>query len=258
MVRQKAAPLIAVVVVAALAAGGYYLWSQRDATSETGAVIVSGTVDADQVQVTSLVGGRITAAALTEGDVVEAGVTLYGIDDRALKLQVEQAAAGVRAARAAYEEARDDDVSEAEIAAAKARWEQARAAEGIARIQLGYARVSAPATGTVSAVALQLGELASPGRTLATITRTDSLFIRAFVPEPQIGKVAIGDRALLLTDAGQTVDARVTFIASEAQFTPSNVETQDQRAKLVYEIRLKPTGTDGLTAGMPVTVTVGQ
>jgi HlyD family secretion protein len=253
MNRHKAAPLIAVVVVA-LALGAWYLWSRSNAEDSSAGVIASGTVDADQVQVASLVGGQVTAAELEEGDVVVAGDELYRIDDRALKLQVEQAKAAVSAAKVAYDEARDENASDADIAAAKAQWEQAKAAEKIARVELGYAKVSAPATGTVTSIAVRRGELASPGRTLATVTRTDSLFVRTFVSEPRIGEVAIGDTATITTDAGARVDGRITFIASEAQFTPSGVETQDQRAKLVYEVRLVPVRFDGLTPGMPVTV----
>jgi HlyD family secretion protein len=256
MNRRRIVPIV-IVVLLVLGAAGWYWWSSR-ATVDPGTVVVSGTVDANQVQVTSLLGGRVVKAELAEGNAVNGGVTLYRIDDSALKLQVDQAAAGVRAANAAYKQAVKDDESKADIAAAKAQLDQARAAEQIARIQLGYATISSPATGTVTSIAIAEGELASPGRTMATITKTGSLFVRSFVPEPQIGQVAIGDTATLLTDGGTTTDAKVTFIASQAQFTPSNVETKDQRAKLVYEVRLEPVSPEGLTPGMPVTVTIAK
>jgi len=256
MDRRRIAPVVIVLLVV-LGAGGWYWWTHRT-TVEPGTVVVSGTVDANQVQVTSLVGGRVVKAELAEGDAVSGGATLYRIDDSALKLQVDQAAAGVRAANAAYKQAVKDDESKADIAAAKAALDQARAAESIARIQLGYATISSPATGTVTSIAISQGELASPGRTMATITETGSLFVRSFVPETQIGQVSIGQTATLLTDGGQTAEAKVTFIASQAQFTPSNVETQDQRAKLVYEVRLEPVSAEALTPGMPVTVTISK
>jgi len=256
MDRRRIVPL-AIVALLVLGAAGWYWWSNR-AIVDPGTVVVSGTIDANQVQVTSLVGGRVVQAELAEGDAVSGGVTLYRIDDRTLQLQVDQAAAAVRAANAAHKQAVKDDESKADIAAAKAQLDQARAAEDIARIQLGYARISSPATGTVTSIAIAEGELTSPGRTMATITETGSLFVRTFVPESQIGLVTIGDAATLLTDAGETSEAKVTFIASQAQFTPSNVETKDQRAKLVYEVRLEPVGVEGLTPGMPVTVTIAQ
>lgn len=252
MTRQRVIPVVLVLILAL--AGAWYWWSTRGATT-SGAVTASGTVDADQVQVASVLGGRIVEASLAEGAHVKTGEMLYRIDDAALKLQVAQAQASVRAAKAAYDQAVDDDASDADIAAAKAQYESAQAAEKIARIQLSYALVSAPATGTVTAVASTVGELASPGRTLATITRDNDLFVRVFVSETSIGRISVDQDARLETDAGDTEPATVTFIATEAQFTPSNVETRDQRAKLVYEVRLKPASAENLNPGMPVTVT---
>ncbi len=257
MERRKFIPVVLVVLLVAAGAAAWYWWGNREVATN-GSVVVSGTVDARQTQVSSLVGGRVTEASLTEGDLVTGGAVLYRIDDSALRLQVDQAAAGVRAARAAYDQAVKDDASKADIAAARATWEQAQAAEKIARIQLGYATVTSPTTGTVTSVAVRGGELASPGRTLATITESGELFVRAFVPETQVGNVAIGAKATILTDGGKTVDATVTFLAAEAQFTPSNVETKDQRAKLVYEVRLEPSSPADLNPGMPVTVTIGS
>lgn len=249
--------VVAIVVILAAAAAAWYWWSNRE-TGVSSGVVAAGTVDAEQVQVSSLVAGRIVHAAIAEGDRVDAGQLLYRIDDSVLRLQVAQAQAAVRAASAAYKQAVDDDKSDADIAAAKAQFETAQAAEKIVAIQLSYAAVTAPATGTVTAVASTLGELASPGRTLATITRDGDLFVRVFVSESSIGRVSIGQKATLETDTGEKADATVTFIASEAQFTPSNVETKDQRAKLVYEVRLRPASAEHLNPGMPVTVTFAE
>lgn len=255
MTRHKIAPII--LAIALVAAGGWYVWSSRTADTN-GPVTVSGTVDADQVQVSSLVGGRVTEAKLAEGDRVAAGDVLYHVDDSALALQVTQANAAVTAAKAAWDQTVKDKDSKADIAAAKAQWQQATAAVKIAKIQLGYATITAPAAGTVTAVAIGEGELASPGRTLATITEDDAVFVRAFVPEPSMGKIAVGQSVRIETDSGDTVAAKVTFIASQAQFTPSNVETKDQRSKLVFEVRLAPTASSALNPGMPVTVIFEQ
>ncbi len=261
MKHKKALP---VVLVISLAVAGWFWWNSNDA-GPAGGISVSGTVDAEQVRVSALANGRIVEANLAEGDRVNSGDVIYRLDDEALKLQVEQAKAGVRATKAAYDQARDDDESDADIAAAKAQWEQAKASEKLARIQLGYATVTSPATGTVTAVASTAGELAAAGRTLATITKSGSLFVRCFVDEPSIGRVAIGDTARVDTDSGDSAEATVTFIASEAQFTPGGAQTQEQRAKLVYEVRVTPAGAAltgappaGLSPGMPVTVTFAQ
>lgn len=251
--------LIPLALLLALAVGVFWYWSSLGGDEANGPVVASGTADAEQVQVAALVAGRITRAALAEGDRVTVGQVLYLVDDATIRLQVQQAEAAVRAARIAWEQAADDDESDADIAAKKAQWEQAVAALRIARIQLGHTRISAPATGTITAVAAGEGELASPGRTLATITKDASMFVRVFVPETVIGRVKLGGAATVDSDAGDGGRARVSFVSSEAQFTPSNVETKEQRAKLVYEVRLVPDGTwQSVHPGMPVTVTFAE
>jgi len=254
MERRRIIAIVVVVVLLAAGIGGYFWWRSREAGTDN-ALVISGTVDADQSQVAALVGGRVTKAEIAEGDLVEAGDVLYRLDARALKLQVDQAKAAVRAAKAGYDQAVDNDESSADVAAAKAQLDSARAAEKIAKVQLGYATVKAPAAGTITSIATKQGEIAGAGRTLATITEGDSLFVRSFVPEPRMGDVSVGDTVTIKTDGGVSTDAKVVFVASEAQFTPSAVETEEQRVKLVYEVRLVPSSTEGLTPGMPVTVT---
>ena len=83
------------------------------------------------------------------------------------------------------------------------------------------------------------------------------LFVRVFVPETQIGKVKNGQAATLVTDSSTTTyKGTVSFIASQSEFTPNNVQTKDQRVKLVYEVRVRVSDSSGtLKAGMPVDVT---
>ena len=81
--------------------------------------------------------------------------------------------------------------------------------------------------------------------------------MRVFVPETRIGDVKVGQTATVTTDSSDgRYPGTVEFIASQAEFTPNNVETKDQRVKLVYEVRVRVTDTSGtLKAGMPVDVT---
>ena len=100
------------------------------------------------------------------------------------------------------------------------------------------------------------GENAAPGKTLATIADLDDLKVSVYIPETRIGEVRLGQKAIVYVDSSDTAfDAEVTFISSNAEFTPSNIETKDQRVKLVYEVRVKLTGGgDVLKPGMPVDV----
>ena len=82
----------------------------------------------------------------------------------------------------------------------------------------------------------------------------------AFVPETQIGSVKVGQQVTVTPDSpGEPYTGTVSFVASEAEFTPNNVETKDQRTKLVFEVRVRISDTSrALKAGMPVDVTFNE
>jgi HlyD family secretion protein len=162
----------------------------------------------------------------------------------------------VKAAEAALSNAKEDG-TDADVSAARARLNQAEAAVDLAKVQLGYATVTAPHSGVVVTLTTNAGENAGPGRTLLTLSDPEDLFVRAFVPETQIGNVKVGQQATATTDpATEPYIGTVSFVASEAEFTPTNVETKDQRTKLVFEVRVRISDTSGtLKPGMPVDVT---
>lgn len=252
--RRPLIPLL-ILLVLALGAGGYYLWRSAHATESTG-LSASGAVEAQQYQVASVIAGRVNKVAVSEGDVVKQGQTLIVLDQSALKLQVGQAEQGVKAARAALRNAKDDG-TKADVSAARARLNQAEATVDLAKVQLGYATVTAPHSGVVVTLTANAGENAGPGRTLLTLTDPGDLFVRVFVSETQIGNIKIGQQATVTADSvPEPYTGAVSFVASEAQFTPNNVETKDQRTKLVFEVRVRIGDTSGaLKAGMPVDVT---
>ena len=255
--QHKRPPVVAIVLVLVLIAagvGGYFWWRSQQ-TTQSSALTATGAVESTEYQIASAIAGRVTTVAVGEGDRVKAGAVLAKLDDAALRLQVVQAAEGVAAARAAVTQANDTGTG-ADVAAAKARLAQAKAGVKLAQVQLGYATVTAPHAGIVVAVAANAGQNASPGKTIVTLTDTTDLFVRVFVPETRIGDVKLGQSVNVTTDsASPTYAGHVDFIASQSEFTPNNVETKDQRVKLVYEVRIRIADTSGtLKAGMPVDV----
>jgi len=257
--KRKHPPIPVIVVVLLLLIGGgvWWWWSSTHPTTAAAQEQVSGSVEANEYQVAAALSGRITAVKVAEGDQVTAGQELVRLDRSAAKLQVEQAQQGVKAADAALTNARDDDnATKADIAAAKARLKQAQAAVKLAQVQLGYTVITAPRAGTIVSVTTNAGQNAGPGKTLLTMIDPSDLFVRVFVPEPDFGKVRSGQSATLVTDAGKSFQGTVSFLASQSEFTPNNVQTKDQRVKLVYEVRVRVSDTSGtLKAGMPVDVT---
>lgn len=260
--KRKHPPIPVIVIVVLLLVGGgiWWWWSTTQTSTAASSQQLTGTVEANEYQITPALTGRITKVSVAEGDRVTKGQELVRLDRSALNLQLEQAKQGVKAAQAAVTNAKDDSSStDADIAAAKARLKQAEAAVKLAEVQLGYTVITSPRNGIVVSVVGNTGQNASPGKTLLTITDPSDLFVRVFVPETEIGNVKMGQAAKLTTDSStQTWNGSVSFIASTSEFTPNNVQTKDQRVKLVYEVRVKVSDTSGtLKAGMPVDVTLG-
>lgn len=248
--------IIPVLLVLAVAGGAAWYFFGRSATTAKDALGGSGTIEASQVTVSPQTSGRILSAPAQEGVAVRAGDVLYKLDATTLKLQVEQARDGVTAAKAAWQQAKDDDKGSAQIAAAKAAWDQAAVAMKMAQVQLGYATVTAPRAGVLSSVVLGVGENAVVGSTLAVISDPADLTVTIYVPEDRIGQVKAGQSGTLTTDSTtRTYHATVTYIGTQAEYTPASIETKEQRVKLVYQVRLRVTDATGtLKAGMPADV----
>jgi HlyD family secretion protein len=101
--------------------------------------------------------------------------------------------------------------------------------------------------------------MASPTRPVFTLALTDPKWVRAYIPEPELGRIRLGMPAKVLNDSfpDQTMDGWVGFISPLAEFTPRTVETEDLRTKLVYEARVfVHDDQDRLRLGMPVTVII--
>ena len=139
-----------------------------------------------------------------------------------------------------------------EIAAARARRQAADA--GIARLeqQLEDAVIVSPIAGVVTQKISEQGELMARGAGIVVVTDLASAWLNAYIPEPDLGRIRLGQEAEVITDDGQTRAGRISFIASRAEFTPKNVQTRDERVKLVFRIKVALENADGLfKPGMP-------
>jgi HlyD family secretion protein len=140
-----------------------------------------------------------------------------------------------------------------EIEAARARVSAIDAQLAQLEKARGDASVSAPVTGIVTQKLADAGEMVAPRMPLLVITDLDHAWANLFVPGPLLSRVALGQAATVLTDAGDRVPGTVTFISPQAEFTPRNVQTADERSKLVYRIKVSVDNSAGvLKPGMPV------
>jgi HlyD family secretion protein len=138
---------------------------------------------------------------------------------------------------------------------AQARLEGAAAARSLADTRLSQAVLAAPISGTVMAKHAEPGELLAAGSPVITVAKMDEVWVRAYLPETQLGKIKLGQRAIVTSDTwkGRTYQGTVSFIASEAEFTPRNVQTEAERVKLVYRIKITIANPQQeLKPGMPV------
>jgi len=137
------------------------------------------------------------------------------------------------------EQAREGSRPE-EIAIARSSVQQAQEAIGMSRIRLGYTVLRAPKAGVVTVRQTELGEVVGPGTPVVTLADLDDVWLRAYVPETELGRVKWGQQATLTTDTypGKQYRGQISFIASNAEFTPKSVETHKERVTLVYRIKI--------------------
>lgn len=141
----------------------------------------------------------------------------------------------------------------------RARLAQAQEALALAETRLGYAAVVSPLTGVVLAENTDAGEYASPGTPVVTVGDLSKVWVRAYIQESELGRVKVGQPVRVTTDSfhGKTYEGRVSFLASQAEFTPKNVQTQKERVKLVYRIKVDlPNPALELKPGMPADGTI--
>jgi HlyD family secretion protein len=139
-----------------------------------------------------------------------------------------------------------------EIEAARAR--QAATAARAAQIeqQLKDATVTSPVDGVVTEKIAEEGELLQAGAGLCVVTDLTDAWLTVYITGPDLGRIRLGQEAEVRTDDGQKRQGKVRYIASEAEFTPKNVQTRDERVKLVYRIKIGLDNADGLfKPGMP-------
>ncbi len=141
-----------------------------------------------------------------------------------------------------------------EISAAQARCAAAAARIAILEQQVRDATVTCPVAGVVTATLAEPGELVAPGSTLALITDLDDAWLTAYVAEPDLGRIRLGQEAEVITDGGEVRIGHLSFISQMAEFTPKNVQTSEERVKLVYKIKIGLANADGMfKPGMPAT-----
>jgi len=152
---------------------------------------------------------------------------------------LKRAEAAFKAAQQRYNEAVEGSRKE-DIAISRANLSAASANLGLSRINLDYTILRAPSAGVITVRQAELGEVAAPGSPVVTLADLDHIWLRAYIAETDLGRIHWGQEASITTDTypGKQYHGRVSFISSNAEFTPKSVQTYKERVTLVYRIKI--------------------
>ncbi len=261
---------ISVILIAAFAA--YFIYQQQKQSGNNKMIKVSGTIEATDVRLSFRVAGKIKELLTDEGRVVKLGEIVARLDTDELKKIKDEAEASLKAAQYTYERARDDyarmenlfkagsisaqrrDSAKTAADAAKANAEALSASLELASTRLGFADLTSPLDGFVLVESAEAGEVVQVGSTVFTVVDLRDIWLTAYINETDLGRVKLNQEAYVKTDTypNKNHKGRISFISSEAEFTPKQIQTTEERVKLVYRIKIAVDNTNlELKPGMP-------
>jgi HlyD family secretion protein len=167
------------------------------------------------------------------------------------KSKLDDAEAALRQAKSNLKKV---EATKQEIEAAASQIKQAKAALEQSDIQLQYTRLLAPYNGIITSRNVEPGEVVSPGREVLTMADLETVDLKIFVDETEIGKVKPGQDVDVKIDTfpNKVYKGKVTFISPEGEFTPKIIQTKKERVKLVYLVKVSiPNPSFELKTGMP-------
>lgn len=141
-----------------------------------------------------------------------------------------------------------------EIVAAREKRDLAAAQADLLRKKIRDCRITAPSAGTVTLKAVEPGELVTPGMNVIRLTYLDRVKLMIYVNESELGRIHLGDKAQVTVDSDpkRKFEGTVVYLSPNAEFTPKNVQTKDERTKLVFGVKLEVPNPDGaLKPGLP-------
>jgi len=176
------------------------------------------------------------------------------------KETLDNAEAVFKIAKASYQKATENYLlvkegpRKEDIEDARAQVEQARASVKLNETQLSYTILYSPISGVVLVKSGEIGEVVNPGTSIVTLADIKNIWLKAYIPETDLGKVKWGQEVIVTTDLHPKKEYRgkISFISSQAEFTPKQIQTEKERVNLVYRIKVDiPNPDRELKPGMP-------
>jgi HlyD family secretion protein len=221
-----------------------------------------GWVEADLIFVSPDEAGRVVRLSVREGDTVEAGAPLYGLDDDLQRADLNQQTASLANAQQTFDRAqrlsKTGSGTQASFDAALSALRIAEARVNTAQTQLARRTARAPVAGTVHQIYFREGEMVPQQRPVLSILPPGNMKVRFFVPETDLPKLSIGQDVRVTCDGcADDLSATIYYLATTAEYTPPVIYSQEERHKLVYLVQARPNKPDQLRVGQPVSVAPG-
>ncbi len=245
--------------------------------NEKGGLSVSGNIEVTEVNVGFKTPGRLASLLTDEGRPVVKGDRIASLENAENEALVAQNRAMSRNAAAALDKAKKDferaevlyrngaiSVQQMDSARtghdmARSQLQQASAALRTTEVRLGDTVLFAPVSGTILSRNAEEGETVAAGTVVFTIGDLENPWVKVYVKEDKLGLVKLGQKAEVRVDSfpGKIYSGIVTNISSEAEFTPKNVQTREERVKLVFGVKVSVKNiNDELKPGMPADVKI--
>lgn len=268
---NKIKRLIILVLVIAIGFVVFNLIKSKNAGG-LGTIKVSGNIEATQVRLSFRIPGKIKLLMVDEGSRLKIGDVVASIEvDELSKVKI-QADAALKVCELAYQQAKDDyqraqnlfsggaisaqkrDLAKTASDSAKANLDQAKANLELVDIRLGFSDLVSPIEGFVVTKSAELGEVVPAGAPIFTVDDLKNIWLTAYINETDLAKIKLGQNVSIKTDSfpNKTYNGKISFISQEAEFTPKQIQTTEERVKLVYRIKIMVDNSDfELKPGMP-------
>lgn len=241
--------LILIIILAVCFFVGYrYLYKKEDSSLK-----LSGQLEMLQVEAAFKVPGAISSKYFSEGEQVKAGDLLAELDNATYVMQLRLAQANEDTAKWGLEELKANlkkagTTNKNLLEKTKSQLEAAKVNRELAEQQLSYTKLTSPISGVILSSYKEAGELISSGMPVFVIGDTSKLWLRAYLPETRSSDIKLGQKMYIKVDSmpDKKFEGRVSFISDKAEFAPKQIQTAEERVKLVYRVKIEVTDKEGL------------
>ncbi len=283
---------IIIIFIIAIVLPLYFILKNKDRKKDD-QLSASGTIEITEVEVSSKLAGKIEKLLVDEGDSVLKDQVLIELETKELQAQLKQAQAAYQVSLAQLAQSKSNsenlktnldrtrelfkagsatqqqlDDQETKYQMAKDQFnsathltEQNKAMIDLIKVNLDNMVIKSPINGLVLSKNTEIGEVVSPGSSLLTLGDLFRPWVKIYIKEPDLGKVKLGQKAQVKIDTypDKVFEGKVTYISSQAEFTPKNIQTKEERVKLVFGIKVSlDNPLQILKPGMPADVVLSK